>query len=371
MHPNANIAMKRTIYLHIGTYKTGTSSLQDFFSKNSAVLLSKGILYPLTGRRTLDGEPSPRHMELSWMLGKKPHLMDALRLEIERTDAPSVLLSSETFSSYAGMPSLIGNLSILKKAFSDYNVKVIVFLRSQTSFIPSFYNLKVKIGREYRTLHEFCRQDILDNPNFYNYHGMLLPWKATFSTENINVHVYHMSLNRNNRLFSVFLDAIGTSLTSDFLMDSKPKNVSLPQNALDVLCSINRTTDLSHKEEFIDVLSNLSDSDALVNSYSDAKPGLNCADIEYIREYFSESNKIVAYTYLGREDGVLFAEQPPRNSQQTDSYDPETTKENLAILVTYLWDQLQQNTQVLHQTTHRFKRQLRDTLAAMNKLIKT
>lgn len=37
-----------TFYLHIGTMKTGTSSIQDFLFVNRDILLKQGFLYPIS-----------------------------------------------------------------------------------------------------------------------------------------------------------------------------------------------------------------------------------------------------------------------------------------------------------------------------------
>jgi hypothetical protein len=38
------------VYLHIGTHKTGSTSIQKFLTLNSEKLLAKNFLYPLSGR---------------------------------------------------------------------------------------------------------------------------------------------------------------------------------------------------------------------------------------------------------------------------------------------------------------------------------
>lgn len=43
--------MKNSIYLHIGTHKTGTSAIQDFLLLNRKLLARKGVLYPQKSRR--------------------------------------------------------------------------------------------------------------------------------------------------------------------------------------------------------------------------------------------------------------------------------------------------------------------------------
>ena len=45
--------MKRKVYLHIGTEKTGTASIQHFLSRHYDELREKGILYPKSlGRKS-------------------------------------------------------------------------------------------------------------------------------------------------------------------------------------------------------------------------------------------------------------------------------------------------------------------------------
>jgi len=39
----------KTIYIHAGVYKTGTSTLQAFFAKNKELLKQKDIYYPTEG----------------------------------------------------------------------------------------------------------------------------------------------------------------------------------------------------------------------------------------------------------------------------------------------------------------------------------
>ena len=38
-----------TVYIHVGTPKTGTSAIQVFFTKNRKLLKEKGVCYPDLG----------------------------------------------------------------------------------------------------------------------------------------------------------------------------------------------------------------------------------------------------------------------------------------------------------------------------------
>ena len=38
--------MQKTIFIHVGPPKTGTSAIQNWFSKNADMLRTKGLFYP-------------------------------------------------------------------------------------------------------------------------------------------------------------------------------------------------------------------------------------------------------------------------------------------------------------------------------------
>jgi capsular polysaccharide export protein len=88
--------MKPSLILHIGTTKTGSTSLQNFLFSNRARLLEKGILFPEAGFRVLEDDkiPTSGHSDLFY----RQNLLKDLAKEIEDNSSMAVLISTEIIS---------------------------------------------------------------------------------------------------------------------------------------------------------------------------------------------------------------------------------------------------------------------------------
>ncbi|QEW23930.1 hypothetical protein LA6_006168 (plasmid) [Marinibacterium anthonyi] len=121
------------IVLHIGTNKTGTSSLQAFLALNRDNLAREGWVYPEAGR---DGVA---HHGLA---SAAAHGMNDLRQMVDDIMAEAqghegVILSSEALhdSPHVGR---------LAEAFSGHEVRIIVFLRDYLDYLSSWYREDVQ-----------------------------------------------------------------------------------------------------------------------------------------------------------------------------------------------------------------------------------
>ena len=88
-----------------------------------------------------------------------------------------------------GAQNLVGNVPVLKKAFSGHAVKIIFYVRRQDDRIESNYNQAVK-EISYRSPHTFTQ--FLGNgyKSILDYYQVLLPWSDAFGRENIIVRCY-------------------------------------------------------------------------------------------------------------------------------------------------------------------------------------
>src|SRR5215831_15350027 len=100
----------RTCHVHIGTHKTGTTSLQLAMSENAPALLRHGYLYAATGR---PAEVPTGHHNLAWEITADRRfrpaygtLEDLIR-EV-RHHSGDVILSSEGFESTVAQAHLEG-----------------------------------------------------------------------------------------------------------------------------------------------------------------------------------------------------------------------------------------------------------------------
>jgi hypothetical protein len=143
---------ERTLYLHVGTHKTGTTSLQAFVTLNEAALASKGIFVPVAGRPIRRfGSSNVGHHNVAWELNDIPMFdpvdgtFAQLLAEIERSSAPTVLLSSEDFEWLHAKPAV---LQMLQERFAalGYTTKVLLYLRAQAEYAQAIYIEGSKAG---------------------------------------------------------------------------------------------------------------------------------------------------------------------------------------------------------------------------------
>ena len=135
----------RVCYVHIGTHKTGTSSVQAMLSMNKALLAQAGI-HVLSAARPvhlLSAEHIGNH-NLAWELNGDTRfdpnsgaLEDTLK-ELESAPERVAVISSEDFE-YLGRD--LRALERLRDALAaiDYQAKIIVYLRNRADYAISLY----------------------------------------------------------------------------------------------------------------------------------------------------------------------------------------------------------------------------------------
>ena len=155
---------RKTVYLHIGSHKTATTSLQSIFSVSDDLLEAAGVLFPKSGRKY------QAHHPLAWQLRDEATAstpLDALGdwpalfHEIDASPADVAVVSTEDFE-------WIQNLDRLEARKQRYEVKVLFYMSSPETYLESFYNQIVKdfVTRETRTLETYMTEEglfFLDN----------------------------------------------------------------------------------------------------------------------------------------------------------------------------------------------------------------
>lgn len=203
------------VVLHIGTEKTGTTSIQHFMSQNRTALLAKGVLYPNLGSRKdahfdLVNSVHPldnggRHMEF---LGPVTQPIDFLWNKLaecinEHSDK-TIVLSAEHFSSRLRENAL--------KYISDFFQKlgitpeIIIYLRPQPDYIESSYSTEIKAGSPKvfkKVMEQYQTQTIR-----YDYEQLIDLWAGFFSKDSIKIIPYEKSSIGDDIRLN-FLSAIG------------------------------------------------------------------------------------------------------------------------------------------------------------------
>lgn len=219
------------IVLHIGTHKTGTTSIQDALRVAEERLLQQGILFPQTGRP--HGQ-SGQHM-LAWAAIKnKQHKLpepatpvwDALQEEMLAARPRMTILSSEGFEQASR-----GEINAIKQQLREHTVTVIVYLRNPRAYLRSAYKQQVKMGK----CHISFRQFIEKNIDGCDYRSLVYRWADAFGEESVRVRLFEVASKRG--LLRDFARTIG--FDEDLLSEEVRTNVSPSDEVIRVVRYLN------------------------------------------------------------------------------------------------------------------------------------
>ncbi|EAJ2846394.1 hypothetical protein C5533_08155, partial [Campylobacter coli] len=155
-------------YLHIGTMKTGSTSIQTFLKKNYLILIKKNILFPVkclfAGHHYFLVYQSS---EFSQEQGNKKFFMHTgkyrlifkdeiheyvkkcnlnYKKELLTSKCSNVVFSDECISKDLLRKDEIANLKKILKDAGFTKIIVLVYLREQIDFISSWYSQDIKHG---------------------------------------------------------------------------------------------------------------------------------------------------------------------------------------------------------------------------------
>ncbi len=187
----------KTLYLHIGSEKTGTTSIQVALTTYSEALRQyHGVYYPVRTPLFLDTAHFPliggflEPDELDFVPPPRRLSIADVRQSLQLLAAEkchSMILSTEHFSSRLPFSKLAILKDILKEALPDYSVKIIYYVRSQPSLHCSRISTFVKaFGTDWPK-----PKDIKSDDRYYNYLHVASEWAREFGRENIQVLNFH------------------------------------------------------------------------------------------------------------------------------------------------------------------------------------
>ena len=195
------------VILFIGHHKVGSTSLQDFLSRNAVALARDGILYPSVdfegmalmlgaalGRHgAQDGLPinaREPHNALAFKMlagkgnGKVPpfhtglpssaQMLRAIKKQVEFLKPDTVILAAEVFANFAPTgPDLIAQLEKLFPEETDFTV--LATLRRIDTYLASWHGQRLKFGHNLAPLRAEGMKGYFNNIHF-DYRLMLEGW---------------------------------------------------------------------------------------------------------------------------------------------------------------------------------------------------
>ncbi len=229
------------IYIHIGTHKTGSSTIQHALRDASQ---ANGVNWIYSGTtRTIKDLMRAKQYDNA--------LVKRLKLEIERkmlhaksVKAKRVIISSEALSGLpdTGYQNSNAVFSMLHEATSQYNTKIVVFLRRQDSFVQSMYTQLIHQGVSL-DFESFLKQ--FSSPNALDYSRMLDELSVAFGEQNLIVKSYHESSTLG------LIDNFSEIVESNLPIPSKKgdRNVSYSIHAVEIAKICNKYLNQKEKKQ--------------------------------------------------------------------------------------------------------------------------
>lgn len=211
------------LILHIGTHKTGTTSVQDRLHANREQLRRAGVIYPDLGRH------SGHHGYLTdWIALPQAYAVPgggrralAELAETWRDTDATLLLSSEEFARAGGRGGTV-DFAALCRIFARYEVHLVCVLRDQIGFLQSVY---AEVSRNalparppvfLKTAYETGMVDGL----WCDYGRLYAGLRRTFEPDQITLLDYASVRARPDGVLSAILGAVSPDLTAEMLTES-------------------------------------------------------------------------------------------------------------------------------------------------------
>jgi hypothetical protein len=329
-HRSAPTSAGRSLVLHIGSGKTGTSSVQHFLDVNRKGLAAAGWLYPRSpgrGRHTRLGLFLKSDRDLaqtpSWYRQKtddpgrfRQKFRRRLLREVEGSGLERVLMSDEALYS-ASEPGLRRLRRLTDRIAGD--LRVVVYLRRQDEHLVSRYQQVVKVG-EVTRLVDWAAQDLSGT---YDYRARLAAWERLVVPQRLVVRRFERDRFPGGSLLEDFMDACGVDVRLEDLTPTDDRNESLDAEAVEFLRLVNLHL---REDEGLDAFR--IDNRELVKRLARGSDGptltLPASTLDAFMAQWRESNRAVARDLLHDEDSELFAsDRGRRRTTVEQTLDPD------------------------------------------------
>lgn len=196
------------LVLHIGTHKTGTTSLQQYLVGAKLDLRAQSVVYALSGRTNPSGSETLKHGPLSHDIGCSdtgvPVGWQQLFEEMAESPDCKFIISSEHFSHIARK-----GIQRVSDLLGDYDTRIVVYLRDPTAFMISAFNQEVKRGGIKLGFADYFSKHV----DRCNYHSMLDDWASAFSRCCLVVRIYEQA--KEVGILEDFANLVGLAISSN------------------------------------------------------------------------------------------------------------------------------------------------------------
>lgn len=251
------------VVIFIGHFKTGSTSLQTFLTRNSAALRQQSVLYPsvlrdtrpalvrlanrIAGREQLFRinrleahnllalrlKTDETGLPMPWWYPHAPpteHLFENIRTQIEQTAPQTVLLVSEHLAELGGVDHK--QIRRLGAFFAGCQIRIVATLRRPDTYLSSWHGQRLKAREYFEPLRTTGLQEYLGTVHI-DYAMMLRAWMDAFPEAEFRIRNHADIMQRGGSIPSFLEDASITH--TDDLQDVRPENLSVPYAFREVL----------------------------------------------------------------------------------------------------------------------------------------
>lgn len=311
-----------TVYMHMGSSKTGTSAIQVFLGENQKALEEQGIAFPIfdiqypTIRKQRNAhfmvdKTEEREENYECIVGQ----IKALCKKFER-----VILTDE---------SIWNNPRNVKRFAKDMEaegitLKLVAYLRRQDLYLQSQWaqNVKENMTIDFYNYTKRFRIKI-------NYYEQLCKLRDIVGMENLLVRPYEKQQFAEGNLLIDFMNTVGIEKSDSLVFQKKANNLSLSGIYLETKRMLNRHEEFATRANFVvPYLYQVMEKNDDVQFYSANRFFSYDQQMEFLAPYL-EGNELVAREFLGREDGVMFYDEIAKSEDADEAY---TTEEYVDVL---------------------------------------
>lgn len=292
------------LILHIGTEKTGTTSIQSALAEDRALLAERGILFP-------DILGTPNHSEIyvasanaadddEIVLWEKKRTgldidayrracRDSIRSSLDSGSYHTILISNEHFHSRIQSPDEVERaLDLL--GVDPSAVKVIVYLRRQDQLATSVYSTRLRLGDHFDV---FDHGEDLTEFNYFSYQKLLGFYESCFGKSGVIARLYEVPYLKDGDVVSDFYEVANLGISPTLV---PRKNASLTESEAVFLKNFNRAFPLLRDGQINDDRGSIMDAIAGAATGRPFRPARK--DAETFLAQFSDSNAWVKQNYF-------------------------------------------------------------------------
>lgn len=317
----------KSLVLHIGLPKTGSSALQVFCAQNRKALLAQSLDYFelgdfALGARAKISSGNGAHLARSFLRPKgagyradRDQQLAALGRKISASTCDTGLLSSELFvfaedAALTEFSKWLGERGISLKFF--------YFIREQIQLLTSGYIQRVKRGACTENAEDYIVRAYAKIPHL-KYSKLFDRLANLVGPEQIICRNYQDARPAKHGICDVFLGALGLD-PKDMKFADASINVSLNMVEIKIMLALNK---LEPRKIFSDLLVENAARRGRKNSDL-ANQLLSRATLEKIAHYFAEDNRRFACSYFGQEqlfEPGSWAAAAPRATAEEPTFD--------------------------------------------------